>query len=205
MGAAVNKVLLPLRGKPVLRRTAEAFVGCPGVDGAVVVAAREELGDVRRALDGMPGIVGVVPGGDVRQRSVRNGLAALPADARIVLVQDGARPFTSQRLIQDCIAAVEQFGSAVACSRVTDTIKTAQDGVIRGTIDRDSLRAVQTPQCFYVDELRRAYEKAEADGILVTDDASVLEHEILILQTGVQFPLPPPIRVLNRGLFYCGN
>ena len=101
MGAAVNKVLLPLRGKPVLRRTAEAFVGCPGVDGAVVVAAREELGDVRRALDGMPGIVGVVPGGDVRQRSVRNGLAALPADARIVLVQDGARTFTSQRLIQD--------------------------------------------------------------------------------------------------------
>ena len=176
MGAAVNKVLLPLRGKPVLRRTAEAFVGCPGVDGAVVVAAREELGDVRRALDGMPGIVGVVPGGDVRQRSVRNGLAALPADARIVLVQDGARPFTSQRLIQDCIAAVEQFGSAVACSRVTDTIKTAQDGVIRGTIDRDSLRAVQTPQCFFADELRRAYEKAEADGILVTDDASVMEH-----------------------------
>ena len=80
MGAAVNKVLLPLCGKPVLRRTAEAFVNCPGVDGAVVVAAREELAQVRQALDGLPGIVDVVPGGDARQRSVRSGLSALPAD-----------------------------------------------------------------------------------------------------------------------------
>lgn len=176
MGAAVNKVLLPLCGQPVLRRTAEAFVTCPGVDGAVVVAAREEIAQVEQALTGLPGIVAVAPGGDARQRSVQNGLAALPADARIVLVQDGARPFTSQRLIQDCIGAVERFGSAVACSRVTDTIKTAEDGVIRGTVDRDSLRAVQTPQCFYAEELRRAYAQAEADGILVTDDASVMER-----------------------------
>lgn len=176
MGASVNKVLLPLGGKPVLRRTAEAFAMCGAVDGVVVVASESEIRTVRAMLTGLEKVTAIVLGGDTRQQSVQNGLNVLPAQARVVLVQDGARPFASEALIERCIRDVAQFGSAVVCSRVTDTIKREHDGAICGTVNRDELRAVQTPQCFYVDELKRAYEQAQRDGVSVTDDASVMEH-----------------------------
>ena len=176
MGAQVNKVLLPLCGKPVLRHTAEAFCASDEIDGVCVVASKDEMDTVRGVLEGLDKVIAVVAGGSTRQQSVCNGLKALPETARIVLVQDGARPLCTKELITECIASVEKYGSAVACARVTDTIKTAQDGVILDTIDRESLRAVQTPQCFYLEELLAAYEKAEKDGLQVTDDASVMEH-----------------------------
>ena len=176
MGAQVNKVLLPLNGKPVLRRTAEAFCASDEVDGVCVVASKNEVEQVRQVLHGLDKVMAVVPGGDTRQQSVCCGLRALPEQAEIVLVQDGARPLCMQELIRDCVASVREFGSAVACAKVTDTIKTARDGVILDTIDRETLRAVQTPQCFYTKQLLAAYEKAEKDGLQVTDDASVMEH-----------------------------
>ena len=176
MGAQVNKVLLPLCGKPVLRHTAEAFCTSPKIDGVCVVASKDEMETVRGVLEGLDKVVAVVAGGSTRQQSVCNGLKALPEDAKIVLVQDGARPLCTEELIAECIASVEKYGSAVACAKVTDTIKTAQDGVILDTIDRETLRAMQTPQCFYLKELLDAYEQAEKDGLQVTDDASVMEH-----------------------------
>ncbi len=204
MGANVNKVLLDLCGKPVVRRTVEAFCSCDAIDGVCVVASEQEVEQMRQVLDGLDRVLAVVPGGATRQQSVRNGLLALPnKENAIVLVQDGARPFASDKLIRDCIASVEECGSAVACSKVTDTIKVARDGVVEDTIDRETLRAVQTPQCFYLEALLAAYEKAEADGIAVTDDASVMEHAgyavRLVEGEGVNLKLTTPddLRIAN--------
>lgn len=196
MGAAVNKVLLPLRGEPVIRHTVRAFCEADKIDGVVVVASADETEQMRAALCGLEKVCAIVPGGSTRQESVKNGLDALPKEARIALVHDGARPLISRELIARCIRQTEDCGSAVVCTPVTDTVKVEKDGCVVRTLDRSQLRAVQTPQCFFAGELKAAYEAAARDGVSVTDDASVMEHaghSVHLLESSeVNFKLTTP-------------
>jgi 2-C-methyl-D-erythritol 4-phosphate cytidylyltransferase len=131
----------------------------------------------------------VVAGGDSRSESVRAGLAAIPAKATVILVHDAARPLASVELFERVIAAVRADAPAVVPAvRVVDTIRSVgpiapssasadsanADSAVLGVsavVDRDQLRAVQTPQGFRADLLRRAYE---GDG-QATDDAGLVE------------------------------
>lgn len=196
MGAAVNKVLLPLCGEPVIRHAVRAFCEADEIDGVVVVASADETEQMRVALCGLEKVCAIVPGGSTRQESVKNGLDALPKEARIALVHDGARPLISRELIARCIRQTEDCGSAVVCTPVTDTVKVEKDGCVVRTLDRSQLRAVQTPQCFFAGELKAAYEAAARDGVSVTDDASVMEHaghSVHLLESSeVNFKLTTP-------------
>ena len=196
MGAAVNKVLLPLCGEPVIRHAVCAFRFVCEIDGVVVVASADETEQMRAALCGLEKVCAIVPGGSTRQESVKNGLDALPKEARIALVHDGARPLISRELIARCIWQTEDCGSAVVCTPVTDTVKVEKDGCVVRTLDRSQLRAVQTPQCFFAGELKAAYEAAARDGVSVTDDASVMEHaghSVHLLESSeVNFKLTTP-------------
>ena len=196
MGAAVNKVLLPLCGEPVIRHAVRAFCEADEIDGVVVVASADETEQMHAALCGLEKLCAIVPGGSTRQESVKNGLDALPKEARIALVHDGARPLISRELIARCIRQTEDCGSAVVCTPVTDTVKVEKDGCVVRTLDRSQLRAVQTPQCFFAGELKAAYEAAARDGVSVTDDASVMEHaghSVHLLESSkVNFKLTTP-------------
>ena len=196
MGAAVNKVLLPLCGEPVIRHAVRAFCEADEIDGVVVAASADETEQMRAALCGLEKVCAIVPGGSTRQESVKNGLDALPKEARIALVHDGARPLISRELIARCIRQTEDCGSAVVCTPVTDTVKVEKDGCVVRTLDRSQLRAVQTPQCFFAGELKAAYEVAARDGVSVTDDASVMEHaghSVHLLESSeVNFKLTTP-------------
>lgn len=196
MGAAVNKVLLSLCGEPVIRHAVRAFCEADEIDGVVVVASADETEQMRAALCGLEKVCAIVPGGSTRQESVKNGLDALPKEARIALVHDGARPLISRELIARCIRQTEDCGSAVVCTPVTDTVKVEKDGCVVRTLDRSQLRAVQTPQCFFAGELKAAYEAAARDGVSVTDDASVMEHaghSVHLLESSeVNFKLTTP-------------
>ena len=131
---------------------------------------------------------GGVAGGPTRTASVRNGLAAVPSDAEVVLVHDAARPFASDRLFADVVAAVRAGADgAVPGLPLVDTVKSIEvvpspsiglgAGVpavvpkVTGTPDRATLVSVQTPQAFRADVLRRAYT-SELDA---TDDAALVE------------------------------
>lgn len=196
MGAAVNKVLLPLCGEPVIRHAVRPFCEADEIDGVVVVASADETEQMRAALCGLEKVCAIVPGGSTRQESVKNGLDALPKEARIALVHDGARPLISRELIARCIRQTEDCGSAVVCTPVTDTVKVEKDGCVVRTLDRSQLRAVQTPQCFFAGELKAAYEAAARDDVSVTDDASVMEHaghSVHLLESSeVNFKLTTP-------------
>ena len=196
MGAAVNKVLLPLCGEPVIRHAVRAFCEADEIDGVVVVVSADETEQMRAALCGLEKVCAIVPGGSTRQESVKNGLDALPKEARIALVHDGARPLISRELVARCIRQTEDCGSAVVCTPVTDTVKVEKDGCVVRTLDRSQLRAVQTPQCFFAGELKAAYEAAARDGVSVTDDASVMEHaghSVHLLESSeVNFKLTTP-------------
>ena len=118
----------------------------------------------------------LVAGGKERQDSVWNGLAALSPGAEIVAIQDAARPCTSQALIAATVAAARETGAAVAAQAVTDTIKESRDGnLIERTLDRSRLWAVQTPQTFRVEIIRRALSEVRQRGLLVTDDTAACE------------------------------
>jgi 2-C-methyl-D-erythritol 4-phosphate cytidylyltransferase len=119
------------------------------------------------------GVVGSVIGGATRSASVRNGLEAVPEDASVILVHDGARPFASLDLFDRVIDAVRAGADgAIPGVAVTDTIKRVSvDGTIIGTVERADLRAVQTPQAFRSGALRDAY----IGGNDATDDAAVVE------------------------------
>ena len=118
-----------------------------------------------------------VRGGASRSASVRLALAAAP-EADVVVVHDAARPLVSRGLVDGCVAALERTGAdgAIAAAPVTDTVKEADDGgrVLR-TLDRSALWAIQTPQVFRADVLRRALDVDEAQLAAATDDAFLVE------------------------------
>lgn len=178
MGGEINKVLLPLNGVPVIIRAIAPFTGlCAGI---VVVARDAEVELMRDTLKrfGMEKtVLAVVPGGEDRQASVACGLAALPADAEAVLIHDGARALVTEDIIERAIASVQVHGSGVASVAVIDTIKRAdENGRAMETLNRSVLRAMQTPQAFWVKDIRLAHELAERDHYRATDDAALLEH-----------------------------
>ena len=175
MGANRNKVLLSLRGEPVILRSIRAFEGL--VDGVILVSRDQDIPTMREMLseNGLTALV--VPGGSTRQESVLNGLNALPKAAEKVLIHDGARCLVTGDVIARCKASVEEHGSGVAAVDVIDTVKEVDTGGFAlSTPDRSRLRAVQTPQAFRVDLIRRAHEAALADSYTGTDDASLVER-----------------------------
>src|SRR5205085_9456995 len=115
-------------------------------------------------------------GGKERQNSVWNGLEALPREATMVAIQDGARPCTSEQIIRDTLAAAKETGAAVAAQKVTDTIKeSGADNTITRNIDRTHLWSVQTPQAFRVEVIRRALAEVFARNLTITDDTAACE------------------------------
>lgn len=175
MGADRNKVLLELHGAPVIIHAIRAFQGL--VDGVVLVARAEDMPAMQKAAEAHQLPVTIVSGGQSRQESVWNGLCALPESCTHVLIHDGARCLVDEDTIRRCMASVEKHGTGVAAVPAVDTIKQVDEaGIVTATPDRASLRAVQTPQGFTVDLIRRAHEAAMQDGFLGTDDASLVER-----------------------------
>jgi 2-C-methyl-D-erythritol 4-phosphate cytidylyltransferase len=170
----VTKPLLDLAGEPALARCLRPFLDRDDVHW-IVVALPTELRDDPPAWLASDPRVSIVAGGAERSDSVRLGLEAVPADADIVLVHDGARPLVSADVIQRCVEAAVDGRSAIAAVPVSDTIKEVDEGGrIVSTPDRRTLWAAQTPQAFPAAVLRTAHARAAADGVAATDDAALV-------------------------------
>ena len=168
-----TKQFRSLGGAPVLVQTLRAFRQHERVGPIVVVVASGEVSAVGEML-GAHGVGAVViAGGLSRQASVGLGLRALPDDVGVVLVHDAARPFVSQRVITDVIAATRQHGAAAAALPVADTLRQGGTGPLFGaTVPRDGLWAMQTPQGARAAWLRRAYGHTRA---VATDEVGLLQ------------------------------
>lgn len=161
-----NKLLAPLYGAPALYHTLKKFAQ-EGIDEVIVTSSKSDFKEIS-ALCAPFGFKTVL-GGKTRTDSVKNALKEVTGD--VVIIHDGARPFVTQKLICDCIASVEKFGSGVCAVKATDTAVYASYGEICDRLDRDSLYLVQTPQGFFTEDLRNAYKLA--GGKVYTDDSAV--------------------------------
>jgi 2-C-methyl-D-erythritol 4-phosphate cytidylyltransferase len=178
MGPNADKLFLELNGCSVVAHTWRRFDESREIS-EIIMVVRDGMQDTFSDLARKHGFnkkFNIIPGGKERQDSVWNGLEALSPDARIVAIQDAARPCTSDALIHATIEAANETGAAVAAQPVTDTIKESSDGTfIQRTVDRSRLWAVQTPQTFRVEIIRRALSEVRRQGLPVTDDTAACE------------------------------
>jgi 2-C-methyl-D-erythritol 4-phosphate cytidylyltransferase len=158
LGADRPKAFVVCAGRPLIDWSLEVLEAV--CDRVVVAAPRDWLRD------------GWVEGGRSRSASVRNALAAAP-EARTVVVHDAARPLVTRELVEACVGSLMGVDGAIAAAPVTDTIKEAYpDGTVVRTLERGRLWAVQTPQVFRADSLRRALDVDDDTLAAATDDAS---------------------------------
>jgi len=178
MGPNADKLFLEVAGRQVIAHTWRRFDQTPAIDEIVIVVREGMQGTFKEIAAGL-GLrksYRLAAGGRERQDSVWNGLLTLSSETEIVAIQDGARPCTPPEVITATIAAAREMGAAVAAQRVTDTIKEGDDGKrIRQHLDRSRLWAVQTPQTFRVEVIRRALSAVREKGLLVTDDTAACE------------------------------
>ena len=178
-GLPVNKVFYPLEGRTPLSRCLDTLEKSGLFEGIVVVLSKDGFLTYNAIAEheGKCALVkSVVAGGKTRQESVFAGLRVIPEDVELVAIHDAARPFAKENLFAETLKAAEETGSGIISTEVTDTIKQMENGRAVATPDRASLRAVQTPQSFRLNEIMRAHMEAIEQGYAGTDDASLYER-----------------------------
>jgi 2-C-methyl-D-erythritol 4-phosphate cytidylyltransferase len=212
---AISKQFAEIGGVPILIHTLRKFAAHPQVTAIYVAVRPAETGALRQRVEEekLARPVLVVEGGEHRQESVANALAAVKASAGdLILVHDAVRPFVEAETIQKVIEAAKRHGAAIAALPAVDTIKqverTAEGAVVRATIPREQIVLVQTPQGFRYEVLKKAMDEAERDGFAGTDEAAVVERsgqEVAVVMGSVRnFKITTPAD-LQLAEFYMGQ
>lgn len=175
LGSSLPKQFLKVRGRTILEMSVEAFEQNKYIDEIFVAANADYCELTEKLCRGFSKLKKIVAGGAERQDSVRAALDCLRGENGIVLVHDAARPFVSEAVINAVIEGTADFGAAIPTVPAKDTIRQV-DGTGSRTLQRETLACVQTPQGFRISLLKHAFEKAQAQGVLGTDDASLVER-----------------------------
>ena len=190
---AASKQFSEIGGTPILVHTLRKFSASPEIAEIYVALRANEIAGFRSRLQEDKDLsrkkIELVEGGEHRQQSVANAIAAVSAGPEdIVLVHDAVRPFVTLEIIHDVIEAARKYGAAIAGLPAMDTIKevqrTAEGAVITATVPRERVVMAQTPQGFRYSVLKKAFDEATADGFLGTDEASLVErsgHEVVVV------------------------
>ena len=175
----LNKLFLPLCGAPVLARTLISLQMSQRVDEIVIATREQDMEEVSRLCKeyGVTKCKKVVAGGATREASVLRAAMEAPRDASLFAVHDGARPLVTPDLVDRVIQKAAVCGAAAPAVRLKDTVKRVKEGgEVDRTVNREKLRAVQTPQVFDANLLKAALHAALESGAELTDDCSVVER-----------------------------
>lgn len=184
-GPDINKPFLSLGGKPLVVWALETLESVDEIEEIIPILRKEDVDigiEVFRSYNILKA-KRVATGGKERQDSVYNGLKLIEDKTCLVLIHDGVRPFIEKSLMQESIRNMaESLKDKKDCDGVAlgvpvkDTIKEAEGGIIKRTIKRDSLWAIQTPQVFPYIKISTAYERSVKEGYYSTDDAALIER-----------------------------
>ena len=179
MGSAISKQFIDIKGKPIIYYTLKKFSENKKIDNIIVVLPEDEVKYFKENIlkKYELRINKIVIGGKERQDSVYNALKSLKnSSTDIVLIHDGARPFISERIINEGIKFAEIYGAAAPGVMPKDTIKVKNEKNFSvDTPNRANLVSIQTPQVFKFDEILECHEKIRYNGVMVTDDTMVVE------------------------------
>ncbi len=187
-----SKQFTELGGTPILIHTLRKFAALGNISEIWIALRKNEIAPLRARLGKEPvnqTSIHLVEGGEYRQHSVSKALTAFSAAPEdIVLVHDAVRPFVTGQIIQGVIDGAQKYGAAIAGVPAVDTVKqvdrTADGAIITATMPRERLVMAQTPQGFRYDVLKKAFDEADRDGFLGTDEASLVErsgHEVAVV------------------------
>ncbi len=196
-GLNKNKLLYECNGTTVIERTVNAFLDSGLVEQIIVTTSKNDVEVVKGIVKDK---ATVVLGGATRTLSIKNALPFV--DGEVVLIHDGARPFVSKALIQNCIDCTLKNGSAVPTIHTRNTMLKANGNVVQEYLGKDELFSVQTPQGFITDKIKQAYEMAS--GTVYNDDGEVYKDFIGDLYTyegdpkNVKLTYPEDFELLNE-------
>jgi len=183
MGGGIKKEYLPLKDGTVLSNCANTFLKLNpnkfNIVDFIITCPKGGIDDCKKALtsqdlDSLSSCLQIVEGAETRQASVFNAIKAVKHNPQIIAIHDGARPFVSLELIEKTIDAAIEYGASVPACQPVDTQKEVDDkGFIIRHLQRSSLAAVQTPQCFEYGKMLQAHQKASQDGKEYTDDTEI--------------------------------
>lgn len=194
------KQFLPLLGKPVLLRAAEAFECCSFIREIIVVTRREDITRTETLLGGISKLRRVVAGGETRQQSSLAGFDAISEKCDYVALHDAARCLTTPAMIERVFTEATRHGAAIAACRASDTVKTADGLSVASTPDRSTLWYAQTPQVFLAELYRASAYFAREREFTATDDASLAEDagfDVRLVDCGTEnFKITTPVDLL---------
>ncbi|MDD5584300.1 MAG: 2-C-methyl-D-erythritol 4-phosphate cytidylyltransferase [Candidatus Omnitrophica bacterium] len=173
-GRSIDKTIFPLEGKPLFYHSVSVFSAVKEITQIVLVLRKEHFALAQRLISALGSRrVSLVEGGKERNDSVCQGLSVLDADITHVLIHDGARPFVSSGLVKRLIRELKKFPAVICGLPCRDTVKKVRGGFIEKTLNREKIFLAQTPQCFKLEALKKAF--CSLRGKKVSDDAQVLE------------------------------
>jgi 2-C-methyl-D-erythritol 4-phosphate cytidylyltransferase len=172
-----GKLLVPVKGLALAGWTLRALSRWSALSEVVIAVRREEQAEFEKLCARELGALSwqLIEGGATRTESVGKAVAACAASTELIVIHDAARPLVSVATLELAAELALTYGGAVACHRPADALRTVDaEGFMKGTLDRESVRAVQTPQAFRAAALREAYAEALATGQEAHDDAELL-------------------------------
>ena len=178
-GGELPKQFIEIDGKTILEHSVNAFEINENITDIIVVCNPDYIELSKEILSNkFSKIRHITTGGKTRQESSYIGVFLVEEDNANVLIHDGARPFVSQKIINDCIEGLKKFDALGVAIESNDTmIKLDEKGFICEIPQRASLRRIQTPQCFKADIIKKAHELAKEDkSLVVTDDCGMVLH-----------------------------
>ncbi|MBQ9245541.1 2-C-methyl-D-erythritol 4-phosphate cytidylyltransferase [bacterium] len=175
-GTNIPKQFFSFKGKTVLEHSIEAFQNNNFIDNIIVVCNPDYRSKTVELSKKYSKVINIVNGGETRQQSSYNGVFSVNENNCNVLIHDAARPFVSNKIINDCIAALKEHKAVNVAIEATDTIIVVdENNIIKSVPNRKTLRRCQTPQCFDLNLIKKAHKLAKNDKqFIATDDCGLV-------------------------------
>lgn len=210
MGGPEPKQFIEIAGHTILEHSIRAFHQHQDIDRIVIVSHADYIDRVEEIAKPYQKVTDIVAGGKERYDSTLNAIRTA-TDGDKLLIHDSVRPLVSQRIISDCLEALKNYNAVDVAIPCTDTvIEVNEDGHIARIPKRSTLRNVQTPQCFTLETIRKAYEIGLKDpDFVTTDDCGVVhrylpEEPIFVVEgetTNIKITYPADV-ILAKNLLY---
>ena len=178
MKSSGNKLFIEIGGVPVIVLTLLTLQKSPFIDEIIIPTQKELISDILNLCKAhsLNKVKSVIGGGKTRVESVYNGIKEAESRFDLVAIHDAARPFVSQKIIEETILAADKYTAAAPATPIKDTVKEATDSFVTKTLVRSSLFAIQTPQVFESSLIENALENALRNNLPITDDCSAVEE-----------------------------